>query len=167
MAVTLDDIRAAAGLLEGQVVRTPSGREFRFEIDPCIPQAWPACSITWRVGETRYDIEVVNPERRSRGVAEALLDGNAVDPSAVPLLNDGGRHELKVVLGETKEMLTTSLSPMELARRAFDPYDLLAVPGMTNISGFSAEQGQRAFASEDGTFRLLFVQARPASAVTS
>ncbi|MGE5126464.1 MAG: GH36-type glycosyl hydrolase domain-containing protein, partial [Betaproteobacteria bacterium] len=71
-----------------------------FEIDPCIPQAWPACSIAWRLGETRYDIAVVNPERRSRGVAKALLDGNAVDPSAVPLALDGGRHELKVVLGE-------------------------------------------------------------------
>ncbi len=71
-----------------------------FGIDPCIPQTWPAYSIAWSFGETRYDIEVVNPERRSRGVAEALLDGLAVDPSAVPLADDGARHELKVVLGE-------------------------------------------------------------------
>ena len=50
---------------------------------------------------------------------------------------------------------------MDLARRAFDPYDLLSVPALTNFSGLSAEQGQRMFASADGTFRVLFVQARP------
>ena len=71
-----------------------------FEIDPCIPAAWPAYSIAWRFGETRYAIDVVNPERRSRGVAQAVLDGTSVDPSAIPLSDDGGRHELKVVLGE-------------------------------------------------------------------
>jgi cyclic beta-1,2-glucan synthetase len=71
-----------------------------FGIDPCIPQAWPGYSIAWRVGETSYAIDVVNPERRSRGVAEARLDGTSVDPSAIPLSDDGGRHELQVVLGE-------------------------------------------------------------------
>ncbi len=70
------------------------------EIDPCIPAAWPAYSITWRFGATRYAIDVANPERRSRGVAHALLDGTPVDPSVIPLSDDGGRHELKVVLGE-------------------------------------------------------------------
>jgi cyclic beta-1,2-glucan synthetase len=71
-----------------------------FEIDPCIPAAWPAYSIAWRLGATRYRIDVVNPERRSRGVAQAVLDGAPVDPHAVPLWDDGGQHELKVVLGE-------------------------------------------------------------------
>ncbi len=73
-----------------------------FEIDPSIPAAWPAYSIAWRFGATRYAIDVVNPEGRSRGVAEAVLDGTPVDPRAVPLSDDGGRHELKVVLGGAK-----------------------------------------------------------------
>jgi predicted RND superfamily exporter protein/lauroyl/myristoyl acyltransferase len=67
---------------------------------------------------------------------------------------------LEMVLAETKETLTMSLSPMDLARRVFDPYDLLSVPALTNFSGLSAEQGQGAFASTDGTFRVLYVQAR-------
>ncbi len=70
-----------------------------FEVDPCIPQAWPGYSLAWRFGATRYEIEVANPEHRCRGVAQALLDGAAVDPSAIPLSDDGGRHELRVVLG--------------------------------------------------------------------
>jgi len=70
------------------------------EIDPCIPAAWPAYKVTWRFGTTRYVIDVVNPERRSRGVAQALLDGRSVDPREIPISDDGRRHELKVVLGE-------------------------------------------------------------------
>ena len=50
---------------------------------------------------------------------------------------------------------------MDLARRAFDPFDLLNMPALTNFSGLSMEQGQKMFASSEGTFRLLFVQARP------
>jgi cyclic beta-1,2-glucan synthetase len=71
-----------------------------FEIDPCIPAAWPGYSIAWLFGSARYAIDVVNPEHRARGVAQALLDGTSVDPRAIPLCDDGGRHELKVVLGE-------------------------------------------------------------------
>jgi predicted RND superfamily exporter protein/lauroyl/myristoyl acyltransferase len=77
------------------------------------------------------------------------------------LTNRLAAGHLQSVLAETKETLTTSLSPMDLARRAFDPYDLLSLPALTNFSGLSAEQGQRMFASADGTFRVLFVQARP------
>ncbi|MCU0224631.1 MAG: DUF3131 domain-containing protein [Acidobacteria bacterium] len=71
-----------------------------FAIDPCIPAAWTAYSISWRFGATHYLIAVANPEGRSRGVAGAELDGVPVDPLAVPLADDGERHELKVVLGE-------------------------------------------------------------------
>jgi cyclic beta-1,2-glucan synthetase len=71
-----------------------------FAIDPCIPQAWPRYSIAWTLGTTVYAIDVVNPERRSNGVARAVLDGAQVDPSAIPIAQDGRRHELHVVLGE-------------------------------------------------------------------
>jgi cyclic beta-1,2-glucan synthetase len=71
-----------------------------FEIDPCIPASWPAYQVAWRFGATRYEIDVVNPERRSRGIAQVVLDARAVDPRAIPLSDDGGRHELKVVIGE-------------------------------------------------------------------
>ena len=76
------------------------------------------------------------------------------------LTNRLAPDHLKAVLDDTREVLATSLSPMELARRAFDPYDLLTVSALTNLSGLSAEQGQRAFASADGTFRVIYVQAR-------
>jgi cyclic beta-1,2-glucan synthetase len=74
-----------------------------FEIDPCIPAAWPGYSITWLFGASRYAIEVTNPHRRARGVASARLDGTPVDPQAVPLVDDGRPHQLVVVLGEGEE----------------------------------------------------------------
>jgi predicted exporter/lauroyl/myristoyl acyltransferase len=77
------------------------------------------------------------------------------------LTNRLAPERLKAALHETKELLATSMSPLELARRAFDPFDLLSLPALTNVNGLSPEQGQRSFASPDGTFRLLFVQARP------
>jgi predicted RND superfamily exporter protein/lauroyl/myristoyl acyltransferase len=66
--------------------------------------------------------------------------------------------QLKSVLAQTKELLTTSMSPMDVARRAFDPFDLLNMPALAQMSGFSMEQGQQMFASSEGNFRLVFVQ---------
>ena len=65
------------------------------------------------------------------------------------------------VLADTRDALATSLSPTDLARRAFDPFNLLDLPALTNFSGLSMGQGQSLFASTNGTFRILFVQARP------
>ena len=71
-----------------------------FELDPCIPASWPGYEITWRFGGTLYEIAVSNPKRRCRGVAEARLDGAPVDFRAVPLLDDGVPHLLRLVLGD-------------------------------------------------------------------
>ncbi|MGH7645238.1 MAG: GH36-type glycosyl hydrolase domain-containing protein, partial [Gemmatimonadales bacterium] len=71
-----------------------------FELDPCIPAAWPEYSLVWRFGGTRYEIAVANPEHRCRGIAEAELDGTPVDPAAIPLVDDGATHRVRVVVGE-------------------------------------------------------------------
>jgi cyclic beta-1,2-glucan synthetase len=71
-----------------------------FELDPCIPTAWPEYSIAWRFGRTLYAISVSNPEHRCRGIAEAELDGSPVDPAAIPLVDDGATHTVRVVVGE-------------------------------------------------------------------
>jgi cyclic beta-1,2-glucan synthetase len=68
-------------------------------VDPCIPAAWPAYSIAWRFGAACYVIEVVNPDRRSRGVVSAVLDGASVDPAAIPLSDRAARHQLRITLG--------------------------------------------------------------------
>jgi predicted RND superfamily exporter protein len=72
-------------------------------------------------------------------------------------LSPEGRAE---VLREGREALATSLSPLDIARRAVDPYDLLNLPTLTNFSGLSLDQAQQMFGSADGTFRMVFAQAR-------
>jgi cyclic beta-1,2-glucan synthetase len=71
-----------------------------FAVDPCIPASWDGYSITWRFGRSRYEIEVANPGRCCRGVVHAELDGGEVDPRAIPLLDDGATHQVRVLLGE-------------------------------------------------------------------
>ncbi|MBP1605037.1 MAG: glycosyltransferase 36, partial [Acidobacteria bacterium] len=71
-----------------------------FEIDPCVPSSWPEYTIAWRVGRTRYEITVFNPARVCRGIGEAELDGVSVDWRAIPLVDDGGTHRVRVVLGD-------------------------------------------------------------------
>ena len=79
-----------------------------FEVDPCIPASWPEYAISWRFGRTRYEISVANPERRCRGIASADLDGVAVDPGAIPLVDDGRTHDVRLVLGGDRSRATRS-----------------------------------------------------------
>jgi cyclic beta-1,2-glucan synthetase len=79
-----------------------------FELDPCIPTAWPEYSIVWRFGRTCYEISVSNPEHRCRGIAVAELDGRPVDPTAIPLVDDGATHQVRVVVGERAQGTRTS-----------------------------------------------------------
>ncbi|HEX4644427.1 MAG TPA: MMPL family transporter, partial [Verrucomicrobiae bacterium] len=67
---------------------------------------------------------------------------------------------LSATLADAREQLATSLSPMDLARRGYDPYDLMRLP--ENITGMAASfgGGQNLFSSPDGTFRIMFVQSR-------
>jgi len=88
-----------------------------FELDPCIPAAWPEYSIVWRFGRTGYEISVSNPEHRCRGIAEAELDGHPVDPAAIPLVDDGATHQVRVVVGEQAQR-TPRTAPWGTAARA-------------------------------------------------
>jgi cellobiose phosphorylase len=68
-------------------------------IAPCVPASWNGFVVRWRYGRSLYEITVENPGHRNRGVAEALLDGTAVDAGAIPLADDGAVHHVRVVLG--------------------------------------------------------------------
>ena len=70
-----------------------------FSVDPCIPALWPGYEISWRFQNTRYQISVVNPEHQCRGVLEATLDGVVTDVATIPLVDDGGMHLVRVVMG--------------------------------------------------------------------
>jgi predicted RND superfamily exporter protein/lauroyl/myristoyl acyltransferase len=66
--------------------------------------------------------------------------------------------QLKPTLDETRDLLATSMSPMDLARRSFDPFNLLTMPALADMGGISMDQGNQMFASADGKYRVLYVQ---------
>ncbi len=70
-----------------------------FGVNPCIPSSWPGFEIAWCFQTTRYTISVTNPEHRCRGVATATLDGVITNAAAIPLVDDGLEHDVRVVLG--------------------------------------------------------------------
>ncbi|MHB1059148.1 MAG: GH36-type glycosyl hydrolase domain-containing protein [Rhodanobacter sp.] len=76
----------------------------RLRIDPCIPRDWPGFRIAYRhrgkQHVTLYEIDVQNPNHVCGGVTRIELDGQTLTASdALPLVDDGKTHQLRVVLG--------------------------------------------------------------------
>lgn len=65
------------------------------------------------------------------------------------------------VLREAREELATSFSPSALGFLGYDPYGLMRLPESATAGTPSFSNGDELFASSDGTFRLMFVEARP------
>jgi cyclic beta-1,2-glucan synthetase len=65
-------------------------------IDPCVPAHWPSYTIEYRFGSAVYVIDVQEPAATSRGGAAITVDGNQLAAPAIPLVDDGARHEVVV-----------------------------------------------------------------------
>jgi cellobiose phosphorylase len=68
-------------------------------VDPCIPKDWRGYELTYRLGKTSYRIRVGNPDGVNRGVKRMLLDGEILPGNEIQLLDDGRRHEVRVLMG--------------------------------------------------------------------
>lgn len=73
------------------------GKELR--IQPCIPQEWTEYKITYRYKSSSYYIHVANPDGKSCGVVEVILNGEAVPDGVIPLVDDGRQHKVSVRIG--------------------------------------------------------------------
>lgn len=70
-----------------------------FSVDPCIPREWPEYRISYRDGDTRYEIAVENPDGVNRGVRQVQIDGVNQSGKEVHRKNDGKLHKVRVVMG--------------------------------------------------------------------
>ncbi|MDO9254967.1 MAG: glycosyl transferase [Bacteroidales bacterium] len=68
-------------------------------IDPCIPKDWKGYSVTRKFRGATYQIEIQNPDGRSKGVKEVIVDGKPQTSNLIPLFGDGLEHTVSVVLG--------------------------------------------------------------------
>jgi len=62
-------------------------------------------------------------------------------------------------LSEAREQLATGLSPESFALRGYDPFGLARLPETMSAGVPTFGSGQEFFASADGTFRVVFVEA--------
>jgi cyclic beta-1,2-glucan synthetase len=68
-------------------------------LDPRIPRTWPGYRLTYRCGQTTYEIQVQNPEGHQQGVKQVTLDGRTLPDGKIPIQDDGRKHRVRVVMG--------------------------------------------------------------------
>ncbi len=68
------------------------------QINPCIPKGWSNYQVTYHVGATVLHIWVDNPSGVNRGVKQVTLDGKVLSGSEIPLLDDGGEHQVNILM---------------------------------------------------------------------
>jgi len=68
-------------------------------IDPCIPTDWKSFKATRKFRGVVYDIEVVNPDGKSKGIKEVVIDGQKSESNLIPVYKSGTVHKVKVVIG--------------------------------------------------------------------
>ena len=69
-------------------------------INPSIPKNWPGFEMSYRYKSTTYLIMVNNERGVNCGVVEVELDGKSLGAAVmVPLIDDGGKHIMRVVMG--------------------------------------------------------------------
>jgi cyclic beta-1,2-glucan synthetase len=65
-------------------------------IEPRAPATWRAYTIEYRHGRSLYVIVVHNGDGAGDGGLEVTIDGRASPEGEIPLVDDGGRHEVAV-----------------------------------------------------------------------
>jgi cyclic beta-1,2-glucan synthetase len=70
--------------------------------DPRLPPTWGGFGLEYRHHSTTYRCGVENPDGVEMGVREVWLDGQRMEDGAVPLSDDGGTHEVRVLMGRSQ-----------------------------------------------------------------
>jgi cellobiose phosphorylase len=69
------------------------------QIHPCIPKDWKEFELTYRVDNTSYHIRVENPDGVNQGVNQVISDGEILTQKGIPILNDGQKHNVNILMG--------------------------------------------------------------------
>jgi cellobiose phosphorylase len=68
-------------------------------IDPCIPDDWKGFKAVRKFRGATYLIEIVNPEGKSKGIREVIIDGQPSPSNLIPVFADGAEHKVKITIG--------------------------------------------------------------------
>lgn len=67
-------------------------------INPCIPTSWKSFSGTRYFRGVKYVISVKNPDGKSMGVKEIILDGKKIETNSIPVFEAGSEHTVEVLM---------------------------------------------------------------------
>jgi cyclic beta-1,2-glucan synthetase len=68
-------------------------------LTPVIPGWWEGFQITYRHGESVYEIHVENPDHCERGISWVEMDGRRIEGEVIPLGRDLIKHRIVVRMG--------------------------------------------------------------------
>lgn len=68
-------------------------------IDPCIPNDWKGFNAIRKFRGDTYLIEIINPDGKSKGIREVIIDGEKSPSNLIPVFGDGAEHRVKIVIG--------------------------------------------------------------------
>jgi len=66
------------------------------EITPCVPAAWAGFTITYRHGESTYELNVERPGAIRAQASDVEIDGRRSTDGCIQLIDDGQRHVINV-----------------------------------------------------------------------
>jgi cellobiose phosphorylase len=67
-------------------------------IDPCIPNHWSEYSITRKLRGKTYLIHVKNPEKRSKGIKQLIVNNKMINGNLVPFDSEGSEVYVEAIL---------------------------------------------------------------------
>ena len=65
-------------------------------IEPCLPPEWTRASVSYRFGDTTYDIAIVADCDPPRQVARVVIDGAVAPGGRLQLVDDGEMHRVEI-----------------------------------------------------------------------
>lgn len=71
-------------------------------IEPCLPPAWSTAQVTYRRGETTYVLRYEGEPGVGRRVLAVELDGVDLPDRRVPLSDEPGSHDVRILLGGSR-----------------------------------------------------------------
>jgi cellobiose phosphorylase len=68
-------------------------------VDPCIPSDWKGYTVTRVFRGATYEISIQNPDGVKKGVRSVTVDGQPIEGNVLPVLEEGTKHIVEVVMG--------------------------------------------------------------------
>jgi len=67
-------------------------------IDPCIPKKWAEYTVTREFRNATYEINILNPMGKNKGVKSIVIDGKPIEGNIIPL-SKSGTQKVTVIIG--------------------------------------------------------------------